>query len=863
MALALQQRGTGRALVIFAGPAGLGDHTTAPGLPAASRAALGPAPWIVCVNGLGPESLSQILGFARVHRTDLWLAAVIAFSAGGQKWRQLCLEGLSLTEPGALAWVAIDAMHSQMPPLPLHVQLARDLAAQARVGALTFVLGHTYIQPAPYLDKATGRKVPITSTVDMARLATGWELSRPPLGQTVARREYPPVNPRAWDGGLAVYSTGSGPADTAAHIWQAGTLMPYVLGRHVRSLVELDTRPDVQRSEVVDPNASSPEPGPVQLDIGSPSSTATASKQGPKPGPTAPAVFNAPKVTAVNAVLLIGDSLALGLAQPMQERARATPVNFASTGQQSTTIHQWVTGQGLGKPLSAVLEEAQPSLTLVSLGTNDMRTSDPAAAGREGGQLADLLLRSGAGAVGWILPPAMPFGDGGFRAALAAELAQRNVRTFDSSALAIPRASDGIHPTAAGYALWARGIADWWPFSLLGAGAFPAPPIEAPTPAPALVALLAQIDAQWPTRGRASDGIGGDAEHQQRQSDHNTGDALDITADPANGPPLDVLAAALLRDPRTHYVIWNRRIANPEKAGGAWRPYTGASPHTDHLHLSIYPEKRNDGSAWNLSSSAPAPAPTSDNTVYVQGYGAMKIDPDYVARVLTGENGAAKEVEGLKALAIAVRTYVRGAMKSVPGLGSPKNPLRSDEYFQVCAPTARPLCLRAAQETQGGVALYRGKFISANHVAGAPWPTGQKRGEGPGLGGTERDVTYNEGKHGADVTPSPIGFGKNPQNRGCMSQNGAEALAAQGYFFGDICRFFYGDDVELTIAEYRVPGPGPAPGPGPGPGPAPTPAPPAPTPAPRPPASPREPPSGGGNGVAVIALGLALVRALA
>src|SRR3954471_9237166 len=104
MTLALDQTGGGRALVIFAGPGAPGDTTTAPGLPAAAKAALGPAPWIVSVNARGAEGLQQILGFARVNRADLWLAAVVAFSAGGQKLRQLRLEGLTLGEPGALAW---------------------------------------------------------------------------------------------------------------------------------------------------------------------------------------------------------------------------------------------------------------------------------------------------------------------------------------------------------------------------------------------------------------------------------------------------------------------------------------------------------------------------------------------------------------------------------------------------------------------------------------------------------------------------------------------------------------------------------------------------------------------------------------
>ncbi len=121
-------------------------------------------------------------------------------------------------------------------------------------------------------------------------------------------------------------------------------------------------------------------------------------------------------------------------------------------------------------------------------------------------------------------------------------------------------------------------------------------------PAPAILALLDQINAQWPARSKASDGILGDASHQQRASDHNQGDAIDVTLDAEHGPDLDALAEALILDPRTHYVIFNKRIRNRAFEGGAWRPYSGASPHTHHLHLSIHPDKRDDTAPWRLSA---------------------------------------------------------------------------------------------------------------------------------------------------------------------------------------------------------------------------------------------------------------------
>lgn len=128
--------------------------------------------------------------------------------------------------------------------------------------------------------------------------------------------------------------------------------------------------------------------------------------------------------------------------------------------------------------------------------------------------------------------------------------------------------------------------------------------------APALHALLDQVDAIWPRRNTASDGAIGDSD----SPDHMSGNAVDVTNDPTNGPDLRALAEILLGDPRTHYVIFDSKIANRDVQAGAWRPYPereegedigdyegrakGYNKHSRHIHISIRRSGRADGSRW-------------------------------------------------------------------------------------------------------------------------------------------------------------------------------------------------------------------------------------------------------------------------
>jgi hypothetical protein len=118
------------------------------------------------------------------------------------------------------------------------------------------------------------------------------------------------------------------------------------------------------------------------------------------------------------------------------------------------------------------------------------------------------------------------------------------------------------------------------------------------SPAPACRQAISDANRRWPRRRKESDGILGDARHQKTKSDHNLGNAFDLTHDPASGCDGNVIAAAAIRDPRVKYVIWNRRIFNRQRGDSAFRRYTGKNPHTHHCHVSILAGSRGDTRPW-------------------------------------------------------------------------------------------------------------------------------------------------------------------------------------------------------------------------------------------------------------------------
>jgi hypothetical protein len=134
-----------------------------------------------------------------------------------------------------------------------------------------------------------------------------------------------------------------------------------------------------------------------------------------------------------------------------------------------------------------------------------------------------------------------------------------------------------------------------------------------------IITLRDQINAAYPNRNKASDGILGDPAHQAQgtASDHNINAqgvvcAIDITHDPANGLDVQKLADAIAdsRDARIKYLIFNDRIMVPTDFGWQWVFHYEGS-HRHHLHVSVWGDYDNT-SNWNIGDNDMADPETID-----------------------------------------------------------------------------------------------------------------------------------------------------------------------------------------------------------------------------------------------------------
>ena len=135
--------------------------------------------------------------------------------------------------------------------------------------------------------------------------------------------------------------------------------------------------------------------------------------------------------------------------------------------------------------------------------------------------------------------------------------------------------------------------------------------------APALVELRAELDKVFPSRDKSSDGWIGDASHAAHVSDHNPCwpcggrshgivRAIDVDNNGRLGqitPVVTKTLEATIGDPRVWYVIWNGKIYS-RTYGWSPRVYTGASPHLEHVHVSLNGANGVPGDPGNFDTSS-------------------------------------------------------------------------------------------------------------------------------------------------------------------------------------------------------------------------------------------------------------------
>lgn len=68
------------------------------------------------------------------------------------------------------------------------------------------------------------------------------------------------------------------------------------------------------------------------------------------------------------------------------------------------------------------------------------------------------------------------------------------------------------------------------------------------------------------------------------------------------------------------YVIWNKRIWNNSSASSGWKPYTGAQPHTDHVHISLSWNGAYQRTSWWTGTALPTEATTRRYVALVYGH---------------------------------------------------------------------------------------------------------------------------------------------------------------------------------------------------------------------------------------------------
>ncbi len=197
-------------------------------------------------------------------------------------------------------------------------------------------------------------------------------------------------------------------------------------------------------------------------------------------------------------------------------------------------------------------------------------------------------------------------------------------------------------------------------------------------------------------------------------------------------------------------------------------------------------------------------------SILVTGTGKLDIENEYLANVIACEASGSAGLETLKAQAIAARSV---AYYEALGDGT----ICDGQGCQVMTCSRKPSALhyQAVKETAHQYLSHSGLVTYGFYVSGDVNPDPTSCVGNPNLK-LEKYITYNDGKTGAAVQMTTLGYvpkggGVFGQNRGCMSQNGSVCLENGGKTYLDILRFYYGADIEVRTGQSCVGAPLPTP----------------------------------------------------
>ena len=221
-----------------------------------------------------------------------------------------------------------------------------------------------------------------------------------------------------------------------------------------------------------------------------------------------------------------------------------------------------------------------------------------------------------------------------------------------------------------------------------------------PTAKPGALALRDLLERTYPATTPFGIGrdcaVGGQSEHKEGRA-HDWGvNAYDPTQKAMAEDLLTWLLAtdrhgnvnAMARRLGLMYVIWNSRIWKSYGTNRGWQPYSGSSPHTDHVHFSMSWDGAYARTSWYTTSPLPP--------MTIPGGNGVASSPD--AAAVRGSARADFVVKGTDGL-VYLNTWNGSSWSGYRGLGAPtRSGIRGDPAVVSWAPGRLDVFVRGVDD---------------------------------------------------------------------------------------------------------------------------------------------------------------------